>query len=50
MPARIVQARDGEVRADFSELSESCQQALEKHVFQRHRRSVHDRRSLQRQS
>lgn len=48
MPATIVRVREREVRADFSEGPEVCREALERHVFQRHRRSVADRRTITR--
>jgi hypothetical protein len=48
MPAKIVRVRDSEVRADFDEVPEICREALERHVFQRHRRAVADRRTVTR--
>ncbi len=48
MPAKIVRVRDHEVRADFAEGPEICREALERHVFQHHRRSVADRRTITR--
>ena len=48
MPARVVRVREREVRADFAEVPEICREALERHVFQRHRRAVADRRTVTR--
>lgn len=49
-PARIV-AIDGEfVTAHFEALTEAAQQALERHVFLHHRRSIAERRQTQQRS
>lgn len=43
-PARIVAAAAGETAAEFEAVPEYCQAALERHVFQRHRREVKETR------
>jgi hypothetical protein len=46
LPARILRVADGWIRADFVELTDGCQEALERQVFLRHRRAVAGRRNL----
>lgn len=43
-PARIVAVAAGEVSAEFDAVPDFCQTALERHVFQRHRRAIKETR------
>ncbi|MDR3416967.1 MAG: PilZ domain-containing protein [Nevskia sp.] len=49
-PATIVASEPGQVRAEFASVSEFCQAALERHVFQRHRREVAEKRQPDKQA
>ncbi|HEX4894712.1 MAG TPA: PilZ domain-containing protein [Solimonas sp.] len=43
--AEVLEPQEGETRVRFQDLGEACTQALERHVFTRHRRSVAGARS-----
>jgi hypothetical protein len=43
-PARIIAVGAGEVSAEFEAVPDFCQAALERHVFQRHRRAIKETR------
>lgn len=47
LPARIVSAGESETSAEFGPMPEFCQTALERHVFQQHRREVAETRQPQ---
>lgn len=44
LPAKLVSLENDQIQAHFEHPSESCQSALEQHVFLRHRRSVAENR------
>jgi hypothetical protein len=43
-PARIIAGASGTVSAEFEPVADFCQEALERHVFQHHRREVAEAR------